>query len=56
VRKDMKYIWWPEFEYEELFDLRRDPHEQHNVAGDPHYAETLARLRTRFKQLKAEAQ
>jgi arylsulfatase A-like enzyme len=56
VRKDMKYIWWPEFEYEELFDLRRDPHEQHNVAGDPDYAETLARLRTRFKQLKAEAQ
>ena len=28
----------------ELFDLRRDPHEVHNVAGDPEYAEIKARL------------
>lgn len=56
VRKDAKYIWWPEFEHEELFDLRRDPHEQHNLASDPKHADMLTKLRARFKQLKAEAQ
>lgn len=28
----------------ELFDLRKDPHEVHNVADDPEYADTQARL------------
>lgn len=27
----------------ELFDLRKDPHEVHNVADDPEYADTQAR-------------
>ncbi|MCL4401442.1 MAG: sulfatase [Acidobacteria bacterium] len=30
---------------EELFDLRKDPHEVHNVAGDPAYAAELKTLR-----------
>ena len=28
----------------ELFDLKKDPHEVHNVADDPEYAETKAKL------------
>jgi arylsulfatase len=55
VRKDIKYIWWPEFEHEELFDLKRDPHEEHNIAGDPQYAARLAEFRQRFAQLKEQA-
>jgi arylsulfatase A-like enzyme len=55
VRKDMKYIWWPEFEYEELFDLKRDALEQSNLVRDPAYQEELERLRQRFKELKAQA-
>ena len=28
VRHDAKYIYWPDFKYEELFDLKADPQEQ----------------------------
>lgn len=33
---------------EELYDVVNDPHEIHNLAGDPAYAETLAYLRGRL--------
>lgn len=55
VRTDIKYIYWPDFEYEELFDLRRDPAEEHNVVQDPAYAGRLAALRARFAELRALA-
>jgi arylsulfatase A-like enzyme len=36
---------------EELFDMRKDPHQMHNVAADPAYAKVVTKLR---KQLMAE--
>lgn len=33
---------------EELFDLRKDPHQMHNVAGEPAYEQVLEQLRTRL--------
>lgn len=33
---------------EELFDLKKDPHQMHNVATDPAYAKTVADLRERL--------
>lgn len=56
VQKRMKYIYWPDFKYEELFDLRQDPHETTNLAQSPAHARTLATLRQRFAERKAQAQ
>lgn len=55
VRKDVKYVHWPQFDYEELFDLAADPREQTNLAHDPAHAELLATLRARLKVLMDEA-
>jgi arylsulfatase A-like enzyme len=55
VRPDVKYIWWPDFKHEELFDLAKDPMEERNLAADPKYAKQLAELRARFAELKAAA-
>jgi arylsulfatase A-like enzyme len=47
--------WKPYFEHtygkrprEELFDLRKDPHQMRNVAGNPDYAAVLNEMRTRL--------
>lgn len=55
VRKDWKYFFWPEFDHEQLFDLKKDPMEENDLANDPRYFEQLDDLRRRFAKLKAEA-
>jgi arylsulfatase len=55
VRRDVKYIYWPDFKHEELFDLKRDPHEERNLANDPKHKQTLTVLRQRFAELKTAA-
>ncbi len=41
--------------YEELFNLRADPHEQKNLANDPRYVDRLAAMRKRCAALLEEA-
>ena len=55
VRREIKYIYWPDFKYEELFDLQRDPLETRNLIGNRAYAKRLAALRREYARLKAEA-
>ena len=55
VRKDAKYIFWPDYNFEELFDLKTDPAETQNLAADPAYAATLTEMRKRFAALKTAA-
>jgi arylsulfatase A-like enzyme len=50
-----KYLNYIEYQYEELFDIRHDPHETTNLAADPKYNNELKALRLREKQLKKSA-
>jgi arylsulfatase len=55
VRKDVKYMLWPDFGYEQLFDLARDPFEENDVARETSRAAQLAGLRQRFEALRTAA-
>ena len=56
VRRDWKYMVWPEDGVEQLFDLAADPIEENDLAGDPAYAAVLDEMRAAFAKRKAEAQ
>ncbi len=45
-----KLIVTPSAGMVQLFDIRDDPWETHNLAGDPHHADVVARLRERLKK------
>lgn len=55
VRKDWKYMLWPDFETEQLFHLSADPREENDLVRDPAQAKQLAEMRSRFGELKAAA-
>jgi arylsulfatase A-like enzyme len=55
VRRDAKYSFWPEYEYEELFDLVADPGEQNNLVKSPEKKELLEAMRARFRELREKA-
>ena len=57
VRKDYKYFYWPNFEYEQLFDLKNDPGEIHDLfnSTNPVHKKKLEEMRKRFKELKTLA-
>ncbi len=55
VRRDWKYILWPDFGTDQLFDLRADPQEENDLAAVPAQATRLAALRRRFHELKSAA-
>ena len=55
VSREYKYLHYIDEQpvYEELFDLRNDPHEQHNLVHDPQKTELLKEMRARYEVLKA---
>jgi arylsulfatase A-like enzyme len=55
VTENFKYMIFLDFNYEELFDIKHDPHETENLAGDPRYKDTLEALRAEYKKLKKES-
>jgi arylsulfatase A-like enzyme len=55
VTKDWKYFYWPDFEYEQLFDLRTDPQEEKDLARDLEHRAQLQQMKERFLTLKADA-
>jgi arylsulfatase A-like enzyme len=55
VRRDWKYIEWPEFGFRQVFDLRNDPGEIRNLAGQPAHAGQEQRMRQRLGEWRALA-
>lgn len=54
VRKDYKYMYWPDFSFEQLFDLGSDPGELEDIfnSTDPAIAKVRANMKKRFEELK----
>ena len=55
VARDWKYILWPDWGVEQLFDLARDPREERDAVADPSNAQRLADMRAQLAQLKSQA-
>ncbi len=47
-------MYWPDFKYEQLFDLGNDPGELEDIgkSNDPTHMEKLMEMKRRFQQLK----
>lgn len=50
-----KYSFWPDYDYEEYFDLKKDPQETKNEISNPKYKKKIAKLKKRFEYLKEKA-
>jgi arylsulfatase A-like enzyme len=50
VRRDLKYVIYPEWGYEQLFDLKKDPTELHNLVEDSGYRAVLQSLRRKLEE------
>jgi len=54
VGKQFKYMNYIEHNYEELFDIKNDPHETLNLANNPKYKAKLEEMRKKYKEMKKE--
>lgn len=53
---EWKYIHYPDIEdIDELYDLRRDPHEMRNLVDDPAARDRLEKLRAELQRLREKA-
>ena len=52
VRRDFKYIRWPQFKYEQLFDLENDALENHDIVNETKYQEILIEMRAGHNKLE----
>ena len=53
-RFKLVHFYEPEFDYWELFDRAKDPHELKNVADDPSNAKVVGELKREISRLRAE--
>jgi arylsulfatase A-like enzyme len=55
IRRDWKYVEWPEFDYRQLFDMKDDPGEIRNLAGNPDHATQQMRMRQQLEAWRQRA-
>jgi arylsulfatase A-like enzyme len=51
-----KYIYWPDYHYEEYFDLKKDPFEEHNSITKKKVQARIRTMKARLSELKMKAQ
>lgn len=56
IRKDFKYMKYIEHNYEELYDLKKDPDEKQNFAQNTRYRKQLETMREKYLAWKTKAQ
>jgi arylsulfatase A-like enzyme len=55
VRTDRwKLIYYPKIDRTQLFDVKADPDELHDLSGSPNYSRTLAQLRSQLASLQRQ--
>jgi arylsulfatase A-like enzyme len=52
VSREMKYMKFIEHDYEEVYDLKTDPLEKNNLAGDAAYQQEIRKLKDRYREMK----
>ena len=55
IRRDWKYVYWPEFDHEQLFNLKEDRQEIRNVANDAAHAGQRAKMRQKLEEWRKQA-
>jgi arylsulfatase len=55
IRRDWKYVYWPEFDYEQLFNLKEDAEEIRNVADEAAHASQRANMRQKLEAWRRQA-
>ena len=55
VRKKFKYITWPDYGYEQLFDLEADPYELEDIINRTDLKEMVKEMKERHDHLKEKA-
>ena len=55
IRRDWKYVYWPEFDYEQLFNLNEDADEFRNLALEPAYSKDRAAARKKLDDWRGRA-
>jgi arylsulfatase len=55
IRRDWKYVYFPEFDYEQLFNLKEDPQEVRNLAADAAYADQRVKMRQKLDAWRQRA-
>lgn len=55
IRRDWKYVYWPEFDFEQLFNLKADGQEIRNLAGEPAHEGQRAAMRSKLEEWRRRA-
>ncbi len=54
VRHDTKYVWWPDYGYEQFFDLKKDASELYNQIDNKKYAKKIEEMKATMNDYRTQ--